>query len=39
MICCGIAKYWFTATTKKTSMSSGNMEGWFANLNNAPNCL
>jgi hypothetical protein len=30
-------KYHFSATTKRTSMSCGNQNGWIDNLNNAPN--
>nr|BAR33919.1 hypothetical protein [uncultured Mediterranean phage uvMED] len=29
-------KYHLSATTKITSLSCGNQNGWFANLNNAP---
>ena len=29
-------KYWFKASTKKTSMPMGNQNGWMDNLNNAP---
>jgi hypothetical protein len=28
--------YWFTTSTKRTSLSCGNMNGFFANLINAP---
>jgi hypothetical protein len=28
--------YWFTITTKRVSLSCGNMNGFFANLINAP---
>ena len=28
--------YWFTIATKRTSLSCGNMNGFFANLINAP---
>ena len=28
--------YWFTVATKRTSLSCGNMNGFFANLINAP---
>ena len=32
-------KYWFKASTKKTSMPMGSQNGWIDNLNNAPPLL